>query len=240
MKICAVILAGGLGTRIRAAIGDKAKILAAVENVTFLELFLGLLRRSGINQVLLLTGFDAQAVEEQARQLSDEAFQVECIREDQPLGTGGAVVAALAALPAEGAFLIMNGDTWIDFDPAGLLGAHEKSGAEITIAATPMDDCADYGSLDVDDEHWLRGFREKVPGRGLVNAGVYVTTRAVIDSLPRTCPLSMERDVFPALVTQHRPLQVVALVGPFYDIGTPERLELFRSLVAKVEIESGS
>lgn len=239
MTITAVILAGGLGTRIRSAIGDKAKALASVEGVSFLEMFLDLLRKAGIGRAILLTGFDASAVEDEAGRLSDADFTVDWLREDTPLGTGGAVRNALDILPADGPFLVMNGDTWIDVDPAALIAGHKASGAEVTIAATPMDDCADYGSLDVDDDNRLRAFREKMPGRGMVNAGIYVLTRAAVAGLPVTTPLSMERDVFPALLTEGRFIAVTPLAGPFYDIGTPDRLTTFRDLVRDGRLGSG-
>lgn len=228
--ITAVILAGGLGTRIRAAIGDKAKALAAVDGVTFLELFLGLLRQAGIGRAVLLTGFDAEAVETEAQRLSSDDFQVDWVREDAPLGTGGALVNALSALPDQGPFLVMNGDTWIDIDPAALIRAHLDQGADATIAATVIDDCSDFGTLDVDGQDRLLAFREKTPGQGLVNAGVYVMTRDMVAGFPQTFPLSLERDVFPALVQSGRRLVVARVPGPFHDIGTPDRLAFFRDL----------
>lgn len=229
--ITAVILAGGLGTRIRAAIGDKAKALAAIEGVTFLELFLGLLRQAGVGRAVLLTGFDADSVEAEALRLSGADFTIDWVREDQPLGTGGALVNALRALPQDGPFLVMNGDTWIDFDPAALIKRHTESGACVSIAATDIDDCSDFGTLKVDEGGRLLAFCEKMPGRGLVNAGIYVISRDVVADFPARFPLSLERDVFPGLVEAGQRLTVVAVPGPFYDIGTPERLAYFRDLV---------
>lgn len=229
--ITAVVLAGGLGTRIRQAIGNTAKALAAVEGTTFLDLFLDLLHQAGVGRVVLLTGFDAAAVECEASRLARGFESVTWVREELPLGTGGAVVNALDTLPAELPFLIMNGDTWVDFDPVALLKTHLDCRADLTIAATPIADCSDYGSLDTDDTGKLLAFREKAPGQGLVNAGIYVVSRALVESLPCTIPLSLERDVFPALLREGKTLQVVQLAGPFYDIGTPDRLELFRQRV---------
>ncbi len=224
MSPTCIVLAGGLGTRLRSAVPDRPKCLAPVGARPFLALQLQLLQRRGIERIVLALGHGAAAVRD-AVMAFDGALRVDSVVEPSPLGTGGALRHALRAWGLAEA-LVVNGDTWIDADLAGLqrpLGGGES----MRLGLVRVADRARYGGVALDESGRITHFAPSGrPGPGLVNAGIARLTLAAFDAVADSVPCSLEVDVLPALAGRGA-LGGVVLEGDFIDIGVPEDYRLF-------------
>lgn len=237
----AVILAGGLGTRLRPIIGDLPKGMAPVGGRPFLEYQIAMLRRQGFRRIVLCTGYRHDLI--QAHFGTGEAWGVEMTYslEHEPLGTAGALRHARPYL--DSSFLVLNGDTYFGADLSLLVAFHHggeaggKGGVApsyrvATLALLPMPDASRYGAVTLDAGGYVVRFAEKSGGGpGLISAGLYVFSINVLDYLlPRT-PLSLETDVFPLLASR-RLLGGVDMPGYHLDIGLPGSYQRFQDDVA--------
>ena len=226
----AFILAGGLGTRLRGLIPDRPKALAPIGHRPFLDILIEDLCNRGIRRLVLLLGYRSDQIIELVsgrRGVWPADLQIELSVESRPLGTAGAL--KLAARFCDGRFLLLNGDTYFDLDLAGLLRTHEQAQPIATLAGATVEDAGRFGRLDVSDSGLVERFREKDAraGAGLINAGVYLMEPAVLDHIPVDASLSLESDVFPALLRAGQRIAVCAQAGTFFDIGTPASYQGF-------------
>lgn len=216
----AVLLVGGLGTRLRSAVPNSPKVLASVGKISFLELLVEQLRWRGIRHLVLCSGYLADQIESQFGDGQAFGVSIEYSREDQPLGTAGAIKKAERYLRDSPAFIVMNGDSFLEVDFADLLDFHQSHSATVTLAVTRVEDTSRYGAVQMDSTGRVKGFAEKtdqaVPG--LINGGIYVFSQAVFQYIP-TSPASLEKDVFPTLI--ERGVYAREQHGIFIDIGTP-------------------
>lgn len=216
----AVILAGGLGTRLRATIGDLPKPLAEVNGRPFLAYQLDWLKRQGITQVVLCVGYRHELIEAHFGAGATMGMQISYSIEREPLGTGGALFNARDLL--RDPFLAMNGDTYFELELNALLQQHTSQNAIATMSLVHMPDTSRFGAVALDPEGRVTQFLEKGrSGPGLINAGMYALSKTVFDYFPVQMPVSIERDVFP-LLSEKRLLQTCTLQGFHLDIGTPE------------------
>jgi D-glycero-alpha-D-manno-heptose 1-phosphate guanylyltransferase len=214
----AIILAGGRGTRLAGAIGDLPKPMAPIAGRPFLEWQLDTLERRGIARVILSVGHRREVVERHfgARY---GTLAVDYAREEAPLGTGGAVVAAMALVRGEAAF-VLNGDTFIR---APLAELESQRGCAIAVLAARVADASRFGTVAIADGR-ITAFREKAAvGAGLVNSGVYWIAKRALDGLAARGPFSLERDFMEPRVAELA-MCVVVTDEPFVDIGVPEAL----------------
>jgi NDP-sugar pyrophosphorylase family protein len=217
-----LILAGGLGTRLRGVLADLPKVLAPVLGRPFLSHLLDALDAAGVRQVTLCTGYMAEKVEHAFGQ-KHKRLTLRYSREKQPLGTGGALRQA-AASQAGDCFLAMNGDSYVACDLAAFHAWHRQHDFAASLVLTRVNDAARFGTVEADENGVIHGFHEK-QGRakpGWINAGVYLLSRDLLLSLPAQDVVSIERDGFPAWLT--RQLGGFRVEAPFLDIGTPESL----------------
>jgi len=224
--IRAVILAGGEGTRLRPLTYATPKSLLPIANIPFLQHQLWTLARHGITTATLLTGYLADAFDPFIDAMAAEGIMLDVSREEQPLGTCGAVRSIRDRL--DGTTIVFNGDVLTDLDLTEMLAAHRARGAALSIALKPVADAGPYGLVPTDDRGRVEAFLEKPPPPvaalgGNINAGTYVLEPDVLDDVPSGTPWSFERQLFPALVEAGAP--VYGFVSPAYwlDIGTPER-----------------
>jgi D-glycero-D-manno-heptose 1,7-bisphosphate phosphatase len=224
----AVILIGGLGTRLGDRVKDCPKPLLPVAGRPFVEHVLVNLRRFGFDDILLLAGYQASAVESLYGPDSDFARgfpgRVRVMVESAPLGTAGALAAAAQALGPW--FLLLNGDSFFDINYLDLCRevAFGDGTAVGRIALRRVSDASRYGLVDLAGER-VAAFREKpaTPMPGLINAGAYWLSRSVLGRIERS-PSSLEQDVFPHLARQGV-LAGRVYDGFFIDIGIPADLE---------------
>ena len=216
----AVLLVGGLGTRLRSVVPSVPKVLASVGKTSFLELLVEQLRSRGIRRLVLCSGYLADQIESQFGDGSAWGVSIEYSREAQPLGTAGAIKNAKHYLRDASAFMVMNGDSFLEVDFDDLLDFHQNHFATVTLAVTKVEDTSRYGTVQVDSTGRVKAFAEKtnqaVPG--LINGGVYVFSQAIFQYIP-TGRASLEKDVFPALL--ERGVYAREQHGIFIDIGTP-------------------
>lgn len=218
------VLAGGLGTRIRAVLGDVPKVLAPIGDRPFLDHLLDWLKGHGARRVVLCLGHLADKVEAHLRQHPPTGIEVVCVVEPEPMGTAGAVRFAYPHLTSDPVF-VLNGDTFVDADMAVFVDAYRRSAVGLAILAAEVPSIARFGSLDVDPQGFVRRFVEKdetVDRPGLISAGMYLFSRERLDALAAAEGSSLERDFL-----QTAPPGAVAAAifsGRFIDIGTPDSL----------------
>lgn len=219
--IKAVLLVGGLGTRLRSVVPSTPKPLASLGNRSFLELLVRQLRHQGIRRLVMCTGHLGDQIENEFGDGKSWDVAVEYSRESHPLGTAGAVKLAESYLREVPAFLVMNGDSFLEVDFQDLVRFHRRHAGLVSMGVLQVQNAARYGTVRVGTENRVTGFSEKTGSEtcGLVNAGVYVFERAVLDYIPEG-PASLERDIFPRLLNFGVYAQEQR--GMFIDIGTPE------------------
>lgn len=225
MTPVAIVLAGGLGTRIRAVHPDVPKPMIPVGGRPFLEWQLLWLAQQGIREVVLSAGYRADVIARHFAVPRVAGITTRCVVEEQQRGTAGAARFAAQGVTAAWA-IVCNGDSLCPAALAPLVDAAVKNDADVVLLVSEMSDARDYGTVTVDEDGTVTGFLEKgaAAGSGLVNAGVYCARTAWLQGLPEQYPLSFERDVFPRMA--HGQLRAARTATPFLDIGVPERLAL--------------
>ncbi len=182
-----LVLAGGLGTRLRSVVADRPKVLALVGGQPFLDILVAQLYGHGVRRIGLLLGHLHQQVQdhvERVLQLRFPDIEFALSVEPEPLGTAGALRHAGALVQdAAGTAILMNGDTFVAFDPAAVLAVHCASGAAVTMAVQHVDDISRFGAVELDAHGRVIAFREKQAdtGPGWINAGVYAFEPALLD-----------------------------------------------------------
>jgi NDP-sugar pyrophosphorylase family protein len=238
-----LILAGGLGTRLAGLLPDTPKVLAPVAGRPFLDVLIWELVGRGLGRFVFLLGHRAEQVRdhlERGRGQWPANVEFDYSVEPGPLGTGGAV--RLAAGFCERRFFLLNGDTYFDLDVTALVQAHERTRGLLTIAAAQMVDAGRYGRLEVGGDGRILRFREKdaAAGPGLINAGVYLVEPALLARLPAGRAVSLENEVFPALLAAGETIAASPQPGTFFDIGTPASYHAFADfLVSRPEPSQG-
>ncbi len=221
----AVILAGGLGTRLASVLPDRQKVTAEIGGQPFALRLAQALARRGVTRIVFAAGHRAADVQTVIDQAPAAGPRMEISVEAEPLGTGGALRLALERTTAE-PLLVMNGDSFADVDIDRLYDAHARRSARVTLATVKVEPVGRYGLVESREDGRVLAFDEKPtspPPQGWINAGVYLFAREVVAAMPRATPFSLERDVFPALVGHG--LYAVRFEAPFIDIGTPESLQ---------------
>jgi NDP-sugar pyrophosphorylase family protein len=225
----AVILVGGKGTRLRQVVKDRPKPMSEVAGRPFVEWLLLFLRAHEVRRIIFCTGYMAEAIESHFGNGTQWQMEFAYSRDPVLLGTAGALRRALTLLHAD-RFLVLNGDSYCEVDIRRLEEAHVARGARATLWLVKVDDCSRYGCVEIGPDGAVRAFREKAGETcpGIINAGVYLLERELVSTIPEGRAVSLETDIFPALIG-HGLCGVVA-TQPFLDIGTPEayaRAELF-------------
>ena len=220
----ALILVGGEGTRLRPLTTVEPKPVVPLVNQPFMAYMLEWLRGHGVDDVILSCGYLPDGIRSVLGDGSGLGIRLRYIEEPTPLGTGGALKYAEDVL--EERFLMLNGDVLTDFDITAQLQQHEQTGARATLALVAVEDPSAYGLVRLNRDHTVKGFLEKPKHEqidtNLVNAGIYVLHRDVLDGMaPSGTVSSIERDVFPTLVGHG--LYGYEASGYWMDIGTPGR-----------------
>lgn len=226
----AIVLAGGFGTRLREVIPDLPKPMAPVAGRPFLEILLSMLASKGFNRVVLSLGFMSEKIINHFHH-SYQSIELVYEVEDQPLGTGGALRAALQHCRADHVF-IFNGDTYLDLEIDELERQWQKTNNPI-IVVREIADTARYGRVDI-NEGRIQGFLEKgMDGVGLINAGCYVLPKNILNEFDVGRIFSLENDFF-AKQFQYIHFDSFLTQGQFIDIGIPSDYELAQTQLAEL------
>jgi mannose-1-phosphate guanylyltransferase len=223
----ALILAGGLGTRLRPLTYTRPKHLLPIANEPHIEHVLRLLQRHGIDEAVFLTSHLSEAFDATVAAARERGFTMEVTREEQPLGTAGALKHAQDHIGDE-TFFVFNGDVLTDVDLDALASFHRERQAGATIFLSPVEDPSRFGVVPTDEGGRVEGFIEKPPTgeapTNLINAGIYVMEPAILDRIPKGEVWSSEHQLFPELVADGAGLFAIELASYWLDIGTPVSL----------------
>lgn len=217
----AIILAGGLGTRLRGILGDYPKPMAEIHGRPFLQYLINYLAESGISRVVLSIGYKAEIFTtffNQTHSKTDVIYSIE----NSPLGTGGGLKMALSKIKSDHA-LVVNGDTLFKIDIPALYEFHQSKKADITMALKKMEDCQRYGKVTIDENKKVTGFIPKGSEKaGLIDAGNFIIRKDLLNNMP--VKFSFEKDF---VQKQYGKLNIFALPfdNYFIDIGIPEDYE---------------
>ena len=221
-----VILAGGLGTRLRPVISNLPKALAPVAGRAFLDRQIESLIAGGVTSVVLSLGYRADLVQNALPNFRFGSY-VSCVTEPKPLGTGGAARFVMKELELR-EILLTNGDTFLDADIAAMLRPLSLVDNEVVrVGMVHVSDSSRYGRVSSDEEGRLLRFEEKsCGGAGNINGGIYRLHFSAFEDFREHEVLSLEHDVLPVLA-QRRCVTTSPLDGSFIDIGVPEDYRAF-------------
>lgn len=219
MRAC-IILAGGMGTRLRSVVAELPKCMAPVNGKPFLFYIFKWLKKNNFSRVILSLGYMPDAV---LNFLKEEQWPFEIVTEieAQPMGTGGAIALSLSHCNSSD-ICILNGDTFFDIDIDGLYAFHQNKHAALTIAAKPLTQYDRYGSLLCENDGRITGFTEKQKTKsGIINGGIYLMH---VPSMPLTGlpqKFSFEKEILEKEYST-KPFFAFKDNGYFIDIGIPE------------------
>ena len=215
-----VLLAGGLGTRLRSVMDELPKVLAPVNGRPVLSYLLDQLAEAGFSEAILCTGYRGRDVRG-AFGADHAGMQLVYSPESEPLGTAGALRHALPRISTS-VILAMNGDSFINVDLRDFLRWFSDSGADAALVLKKVADTSRYGSVTVGSNDEVQCFQEKRAdgGEAWVNAGVYALKSRVVAGIPPGLQVSLERDLLPGLAGAG--LRGYKCAGEFIDIGTPD------------------
>ncbi|MGH3830452.1 MAG: sugar phosphate nucleotidyltransferase [Pseudonocardiaceae bacterium] len=218
----AVVLVGGLGTRMRPLTLSAPKPMLPTAGVPFLAHLLGRIRAAGVRHVVLGTSYRAEVFATHFGDGSALGLVLDYIVEDEPLGTGGGIRNVAPAL-SEPDVLVFNGDVLSGLDPAEVLRTHRDAKADVTLHLVRVPDPRAFGCVPITADGRVLEFLEKTddPPTDLINAGCYVFRREVIDSIPVGRAVSVERETFPGLLAAGARLHAHVDASYWRDLGTP-------------------
>lgn len=228
----AIVLAGGLGTRLRSVVNDRPKPMALVEGRPFLEYVLAGLAKSGICDIVFAVGYKGGMVEEYFGDGMDRGLRISYAYEEELLGTAGAIRNA-GQMITEDQFFVLNGDTFYQMDYRQLVRQKEELGLEMALVLRRVPDISRYGEA-VLERGYLTKFNEKTGTArpGTINGGVYLMDRALLETIPEG-KVSLENDRIPCWMQEGRSLGGIINDGYFIDIGVPEDYFRFQEDVRK-------
>lgn len=221
----AIVLAGGLGRRLRSVVPDLPKPMAPINGRPFLEYLFDYWIGQGIRRFILSVGYRRDAIQSHFGE-SYRSTGISYAAEDTPLGTGGALLRAVTELTSQEPFIVINGDTYFEVDLAVLARFHTGCGADMTLALREVADCSRYTRIELDEGGQIGVFHTRggLVGAGLINGGVYLATKKVFEDFAEEPEreISLEDDVFPRMVDYGKRICGYRCHGRFIDIGVPD------------------
>jgi mannose-1-phosphate guanylyltransferase len=243
----AIVLVGGLGTRLRPLTLDTPKPMLPVAGVPFLTHQLARLAAAGVDHVVLATSYRAEVFEAYFGDGAALGLRVDYVTETEPLGTGGGirnVAPMLASGPAD-PVVVLNGDVLSGHDIGAQLALHRERAAAVTLHLVKVDDPKAFGSVPTDDAGRVTAFVEKSPDpvSDQINAGCYVFRRSVIDGIPAGEVVSVERVTFPGLLSAGETVLGYVENAYWLDAGTPAAIvqasaDLVRGIAPSPAVEA--
>ncbi len=231
----ALILAGGLATRLRPLTDKIPKALVPVAGKPFLLYQLEYLKSQGIREVVLLVGHQAEKIQDEFGDGKKMGLMIEYQVESNPLGTGGALIHGRRHMDKES--LVLNGDTYFEFEISKFLDFHRKKKSLMTLGVVKKQMTSqDYGSITLDVDGRVRNFHKKKESGPFLSTGFYILSQDIFNQYPfKEGSSSLESDVVPAWIKTGVPIYGYEFNHQnFYDIGTPERLKTFELHIRKV------
>ena len=228
----AILLAGGLGTRLRSVVNDRPKPMALIEGRPFMEYVVHELTKSGIDRIVFAVGYKGSMVEEYFGDGSDFDVQVSYAYEETLLGTAGAIRNAGRLVQGEQVY-VLNADTFYQIDYGRLKGLLDEKNLDMALVLRQVPDISRYGEAVLTDG-MLTGFNEKSPEErpGTINGGIYLLKKSLIEEIPEG-KVSLENEMIPKWMREGKRLGGFVNEGYFIDIGIPEAYFQFQEDVRK-------
>jgi len=213
-----IVLAGGMGTRLRELVKDVPKPMAPINGKPFLVYLTNWIIKFPVTKIVFAVGYKADVIKDY---FGDSFHNIPIVyaEEKEPLGTGGAITNALSFVTGD-QVTIINGDTYFPIDLESFNAFHQKSGGQLSIALKEMTDFERYGSVDFSGDV-ITGFKEKQPiKKGFINGGIYILNKAFLQNLNLPSQFSFEQKVLEKEVLTGK-LKGMAFNDTFIDIGVP-------------------
>lgn len=249
----AILLCGGLGTRLRSVVSDRPKPMADIAGKPFLHYFVRMLSEKGVERFIFALGYMGEQIEAYFRDGREYGISIAYSYEESPLGTGGAIRNALPKMQEEDV-LVLNADTYFDTDYRSLFQEQRMKRADMTIASREIEDISRYGAIVKDTDGRVLRWNEKqsgsgetmpdsaetlarseetAPKRGEINGGIYVMKKSLIEKIP-VGKQSLENDCIPVWLSHSVKIHALPSDGYFMDIGVPEDYRRFQA-----DVQSG-
>ncbi len=228
-----VILAGGLGTRLRQVVSDRPKSMAIVNGKPFLEHLIIYLHKQGFRDLLICSGYKHDMIKDYFQDGTKFDVRINYSLESEPLGTGGALKNAYDLLEKE--FLVVNGDVLMEVQYTDFVEFHKKNNSNISLAVTKVVNPERFGVIILDSNNNITSFVEKgiTSKEVYVNAGAYLIKKDSIDWLSLPNHFSLERDVF-ACFKIEKPFLGYLFSGYYIDIGIPKDFEKLQNEIGSL------
>ena len=226
----AILLCGGMGTRLRSVVSDRPKPMADICGKPFLQYLLEMLRDKGITEVIFALGYMGEMIEEYFQDGSAFGLKISYSYEEEPLGTGGAIRNALPKILEE-EVLVLNADTYFPMDYQGLYRFHQENDGDFSLATRAVPDISRYGAVRRDAAGRILAWNEKLedggqPLAGEINGGIYVMKKSLIAEIPEG-KQSLEQDCVPKWLSEGKRIFGLPFDGYFMDIGIPKDYQQF-------------
>ena len=226
MKTSAILLVGGMGTRLMPLTSKTPKPMLQVAGVPFTEHQIRKAAQAGISEIVLATSYKAELFEPYFGDGRKFGIKIKYAVEESALGTGGGIRNAAALLDDCDQVVIFNGDVLSGHDLAAQIQSHINNRADVTLYLTKVEDARAYGCVELIADNQIKSFLEKMenPVSNMINAGCYIFNRKVIDQIPVNQVVSVERDTFPSFLSSG--VKVYGYLDNSYwlDIGNPQAL----------------
>ena len=226
MSRSAILLVGGMGTRLHPLTLSIPKPMLPVAGVPFTEHQIVKAREAGITQIVLATAFKAEIFRPYFGDGEKFGIEIKYAVEESALGTGGAIRNAADQLKGTGPVAIFNGDVLTGHDLDGQFKFHEKKRADVSLYLTQVPDARAFGAVELDNDFRVKAFNEKMenPPTNIINAGCYIFNREIINQIPNGIVVSVERETFPQLLNTGAKVYGFVDTSYWLDIGTPAAL----------------
>jgi mannose-1-phosphate guanylyltransferase len=222
----AVILVGGLGTRLLPLTCKTPKAMMPILNQPFMEHLILYLKHHGVSEVILAMGYLPDPIQKGLGDGSSLGVKLTYSVEPKALGTAGAVKYAEKYLDKE-PFFVFNGDVITEIDLTDMLQKHRQVKPKASIALTPVDNPSVFGVVETDGRGMVRRFIEKPPPgtetTNMINAGIYILETEVLDIIPPDTFFMFERSVYPPMLEKGESIMIYPSSGYWIDIGSPQK-----------------
>lgn len=222
----AIILAGGLGTRLRSRVSDRPKPMAEVAGRPFLEHLLFYYANQGAKHFVISVGYKGNIIKDHFGD-SFKNIAITYVFEDEPLGTGGAILKSFESLKSNEPFLLLNGDTYFEVDLKNMVFFHNKNQSELTVALFTATEPDRFGLVEIDSASTLTSFNNvKAAQNELANGGVYILNPDLLRMKELSVfPISFEETLMKIFLSQKKSMFGYKQETRFIDIGLPKDYE---------------
>ena len=230
----AIILAGGMGTRLKSVVSEVPKPMAPINGIPFLEIQINYWIRQGINNFILSVGYKKEIIINHFG-FKFHTAEIKYVLEDSPLGTGGAIIKSIKDFDIKEPFMLLNGDTYFEISLLNLLSFHQNNGSQFTFSVFKSNNTERYMGLNLDHNMRLLPelYIENSNDEKYVNGGVYIINPEILnrEKFENDKFYSLENDIFPIINKKEALIYACLFENKFIDIGVPEDYYLAQKIL---------